>query len=41
MTYFTISFCSKSLTYFKKLSSLDIEKNIAKQTQQSQKTFLF
>ena len=35
-----ISFCSKNLTYFKKLSSLDIEKNTAKQTQQSQNAFL-
>ena len=39
ITHFTISFCSKNFTHFTKLNSLDTEKNIAKQTQQSQKPF--
>ena len=39
ITYFTISFRSKNFTYFKKFNSLDIEKNIAKQTQHSQIPF--
>ena len=39
ITYFTISFRSKNFTYFKKFNSLDIEKNIAKQTQHNQIPF--